>query len=174
MLLTVIVHDTRRVQRVLAGLAGPANAERPMPLRQVDPTCRLRGWRFLAAEVDRVRAELRCQGIDPVLAGTAWNMPGELGFYCEGHPLVYSVGLALGDRHSQYDLWRPNPLADAADFAGRTFIIVGSGDIDALLFDRVEPPRWVTYREGDHVIAGWSIVVGHGYRGSISKGGTTY
>jgi len=167
----VIVHDTTRVQPVLAHWAGPPTPDHPIPLRRLDPTCRLRGWRFLATEVDRVRDELLSQGIEPVLVGSTWSLPGELGFYCAGQPLVYSVGLAFGDRHSQYDLWRPNPLADPADFIGRTFIIVGRGDVDALAFDRLEPPRFVNYREGDHAIAGWSIVVGHGYRGPIRNGG---
>jgi hypothetical protein len=136
-----------------------------MPLRRVDPTCRLRGWRTLATEVDRVCAELRAQGIEPVLAGSGWTFPGELGFYCAGHPQVFSLGLALGDRHSQYEMWRPNPVADVDEFAGRTLIIVGHAEIDASAFERVEPLRWVVYREGEQPIAVWSIFVGHGYRG---------
>ena len=59
-----------------------------------------------------------------MLAGCSWNIPGELGLYCEGQPQAYCVGWAVGERHSQYDLWH-NPFDDAEDFKGRTFIIVG-------------------------------------------------
>lgn len=165
MLLTLAVHFTTHLQPVLTWLSGPPSESRAMPLRRFDPTCRLRGWRALAAEVDRVRDELRRQGIEPVIAGCGWSLPGELGFYCDGRPTVYSLGLALGDRHSQYDLWRPNPVADPEGFAGRTFIVVDGGIDLAPGFERLEPRRLVIYQERGQPIARWYIVVAHGYRG---------
>jgi 4-amino-4-deoxy-L-arabinose transferase-like glycosyltransferase len=164
---TALVHHRGRIYPLLARLSGPPTDAQPLPVRRFDPTCRLRGWHTtLAAEVDRLRAELRARGEEVVLAGASWSLPGELGFYCQGHPTVYSVGPALGDRHSQYDFWRPNPVADAAAFAGRTFIIVGASGMpypDA--FDRVDPPQWVTHREAGQPVATWPITVCHGFRG---------
>ncbi len=163
---TALVHHRGRIYPLLARVSGPPTYAQPFPVRRFDPTCRLRGWEALAAEVDRLRADLRARGEDAVLAGASWSLPGELGFYCEGHPAVYSLGPALGDRHSQYDLWRPNPVADAAAFAGRTFIVVGANGMpwpDA--FDRVDPPRWVTHREAGQPVAAWPITVCHGFRG---------
>jgi hypothetical protein len=93
-------------------------------------------------------------------------LPGELGFYCAGHPAVYSVGPALGDRSSQYDLWRPNPVADAGAFAGRTFIVVGPfGDALRDAFEQIDPPRLVTHYEGGRPVASWPVTVCRGFRG---------
>src|SRR5262249_8393095 len=154
------------VRPVLAELSGPPTAERPLPLRRFDPTCRLRGWRVLAAEVDRVRARLRAEGVEPVLAASGWTLPGGLAFYCQGQPTVYSLGLALGDRHSQYDLWRPNPVWDAPRFAGATVLFVGEvGPALGGAFERTDAPETVTYREGGRPVARWTVTVCRGYRG---------
>src|SRR5205085_3104227 len=142
---------------------GPPTEQNPYPLRRFDPTCRLRGWHEMGREVDRVRAQLAAEGIDPVLAGCTWTLPGELGFYCAGHPQAYSLGLVTGDRHSQYDWW-PNPLEQADDFRGRTFILVGDPDRRILDgFDRTEPPQLVSHSEGGHPVSSWVVTVCHGY-----------
>jgi hypothetical protein len=105
--------------------------------------------------------------------GSSWTLPGELGFYCEGHPAVYSLGLAVGDRWSQYDLWRPNPILDPEAFRGRTFILVsstGGYELSSELFDefdKVEDERDVEYRERHHIVACWRVRVYHGFKGSI-------
>ncbi len=162
---TVVMHHTDWIRPLLARLSGPATADRPMPLRRFDPTCRLRGWRALGEAVDRERARLRAEGGEPVLAASSWALPGELGAYCAGHPQAYSLGLAMGDRHSQYDLW-PNPLRDAAAFRGRTFIVVGWVSEEARkAFDRVEEPREVVYCEEGQPISSWTVTVCRGYRG---------
>jgi hypothetical protein len=143
-----------------------------LPARAVDPTCRLRGWRTLAAAVDRVRADVRAtDGIEPVLAGCGWTYPGELGFYCQGHPVAYSLGRALGDRYSQYDFWHPNPLADVDAFAGRTFVVVGYPDpLLQLAFEEVDEPLMVYHRESGELICFWTITVCRGYRGFPERG----
>lgn len=165
-LLTLLVHYSVVAQPLLVRLVRPATLERPMPLRGVDPTCRLRGWHFLAGQVDSVRARLRAEGIDPVMAANSWSIPGEVGFYCAEQPTVYSFGLALGDRWSQYDFWRPNPVHEPEAFIGRTFIFVG-GLYPALheAFDYVEPPLHVHYCENEHLIACWDVIVCRGFRG---------
>jgi hypothetical protein len=164
--LTVVIHQSAWTYPLLVKLSGSPTADRPTPLRQFDPTCRLRGWRTLAAEIDRLRLDLRGQGVEPVLAAANWHLPGQLGFYCQGNPRAYSVGLALGGRHSQYDHWRPNPLEDAPQFAGRTFILVSTGPADlSVAFERVETTRTVLHYEAGQPIALWAVIVGHGYRG---------
>ncbi len=166
-LLNVMVYRSEWAYPLLARVGGPPTPERPLPVRRLDPTCRLRGWRAaLAAEVDRLRDEVRASGDEAVVAGANWSLPGELGFYCAGQPDVYSVGPALGDRRSQYDFWRPNPVTDAAAFRGRTFIVVGATDQAlAPAFDRVERSRVVTYEEAGQPVATWVVTVGHGFRG---------
>jgi hypothetical protein len=120
----------------------------------------------VAAEVDRIRAELRDEPTEPVIAANSWAVPGELAFYCAGHPTVHSLGPALGDRRSQYDFWRPNPFWDEKEFLGRTMIYVG--EVNPLLylaFDRLEETRVVTCREHGEPIASWKVTVCRGYRG---------
>ena len=164
---TAIVHEPIWFQPMLEALVGPATDKNLTPLRRVDPTVRLRGWRHLAGEVDKVRAEVYAEeGIDPVLAATTWNIPGELGFYAAGHPTAYGLGPAFGERHSQYDLWHPNPLADVEDFRGKTFVIVSNGTpIPADAFDSLDSVRTVEHREGNNLITAWTVIVGHGFRG---------
>jgi hypothetical protein len=164
--LIVIMHHSEWFARPLVRLSGPPTAQHPLPRRRFDPTCRLRGWRHLATELDQLCDELRAQGSNPILAGLSWTVPGEIAFYCRGHPAVYSLGLALGDRHSQYDFWHPNPIDDPEVFSGRTFIVVG--DVHPFLsgaFDRIEPPRTVTHCEHGQPVAEWTVTVCRGYHG---------
>jgi hypothetical protein len=164
--LTVLMHRSDWAQPVLAMASGPVTAQRPLPLRRFDPTCRLRGWRVLAAEVDRVRDRLRREGTEPVLAGSGWTLPGELAFYCRGHPPVYSLGTALGDRRSQYDLWRPNPVWDGEQFAGRTVVFVGEiTPAVRAAFRRVDGSQTVTCEVNRRPVARWTVTVCRGFRG---------
>jgi hypothetical protein len=175
--INVVMHRSDLLYAWTAALAGSPSEDRPLPLRKFDPTCRLRGWRTLAAEVDRLREEWRRKGEEPVLVGAGWSLPGELGFYCAGHPIVYSIGPALGDRRSQFDLWRPNPISDAETFAGQSFIVVGNDDPRTLqvAFERVEQPILVTHYVAGQPVARWSIIVAHGYRGfPLPRGRVTY
>jgi hypothetical protein len=131
----------------------------------------MRGWRHLAAAVDQTVERLRTEGCEPVLAAASWTLPGELGAYCKGRPQAYSLGLALGDRWSQYDLWRPNPVRDPEAFAGRTFVFVGDVCEEKRgAFDRVEEPREVVYREGGQPIARWHVTVCRGFHGFPNRG----
>jgi hypothetical protein len=166
---TVFMHSSERLYPLLSRLAGPAHGDFDFPLRRLDPTCRLRGWHALAAEVDRWRALLRTvDGEEPVLAGASWTTPGELGAYCAGHPQAYSVGPLLGERHSQYDLW-PNPIADGERFRGRTFLVVGSvSDPMRAAFEEVWPGPAVVYRVRGQPVTGWVLTVCRGFRGRFT------
>jgi 4-amino-4-deoxy-L-arabinose transferase-like glycosyltransferase len=161
--LSIAVHEPSLLQPMLLPLVGQPTAQNPAPLRRFDPTGRLRGWRHLAAEVDRLRREL---GGDVVLVANSWTIPGELGFYCDGHPQAFTIGPAYGDRYSQYDVWRPNPLADPSAFTGRTFIVIGAGP-DTLRpgFGVTEPCRAVEYTEHGQPIATWHITTARDYHG---------
>jgi hypothetical protein len=167
LMVTLFMHHSDWLHPLLAKLAGPPTEKNLFPVRRFDPTCRLRGWRTLAAHVDAVRARLTAEGIEPVLAGNSWSLPGELGVYCAGHPQAYSLGLSMGDRHSQYDLWF-NPLADGEAFKGRTFIVVG-GDEDVLrkAFRTVEPVEVVDYREKGQPLSRWWVRVCRSYTGRV-------
>ena len=165
-LLTAAVHHSQLLHPLMEYLTGPPTADRPYPVRSLDPTCRLRGWRYLGRELDSLREQLRQQdGVEPVLAGTNWSLPGALGIYCSGYPTVYSLGRAQGDRYSQYDFW-PGPTHQAEAFRGRTFVVVGQLSASTMkAFDQVEPSRQVVYFQGGRPLAGWQVTVCKGFRG---------
>jgi hypothetical protein len=163
----VVVSVVMRFPALLLPLAAEPTEANPTPVRRFDPSARLRGWRTLAAELDRIRERVeRDTGREPVLAGMLWHAPGELSFYGRGRPEAYSFGPALEDRHSQYDLWRPNPTADAQAFRGRSFVYVGEAIPAAdRVFDRMEPPIRVVHSEQGVPVSAWTVWVGHGFRG---------
>ena len=112
--------------------------------------------------MDAVRERLRGEGREPILAGVNWALPGELGVYCAGHPPVYSIGLAQGDRHSQYDFW-DGPVDSPEAFRGKTFIVIGAMSHTSLVaFARLEPTREIVYVEEGRPLAAWSLTVCHG------------
>jgi hypothetical protein len=166
LLVTLVMHRSDIARPVLLRISGQPSEKHPLPMRRFDPTCRLRGWHYLGSELDRICAELRAEGIEPVLAASSWTLPGEIGFYCDGHPQVYSLGLAVGDRWSQYDLWRPNPLWEPKEYKGCTFLFVGEPSASlANAFETLENPRVIEYQERGEPIARWTILVCRGYRG---------
>jgi hypothetical protein len=159
------------VRPMLAQLVPLPTDVKPTPVRQLDPTARLSGWLALAADVDEVRRKVREEtGIEPKLAGMIWTIPGELGFYCEGHPGVYCFGTSLADRASQYDLWRPNPVFDAQAFHGETFVYVGAA-LPEGTFDRTELVKVGTFREHGIPLQTWEIRVCTGFRGFPERSG---
>jgi 4-amino-4-deoxy-L-arabinose transferase-like glycosyltransferase len=160
---TILLHFPEAVHASLATMA--IGQRDSINLRKLDPTCRLRGWRELAVEVERTRKELRAEGIEPVLATTYWNLPGEIGFYLPDHPEVYCIGRAGGSRWSQYDLWRPNPIADAEQFKGKTFILVGYLTPTMLAaFDHMSQTM-VEHRVHGFLVASWPVTVARGFKG---------
>ncbi len=164
-LLTLTLHYSNWMHPWIERFIGPPSEQVPYPVRKFDPTCRLRGWRYLAARVDEIREHLRHQGTDPILAGISWSMPGELGVYCQGHPQAYSVGLVQGDRHSQYDFWI-NPIDHKEEFLGKTFLIVGpihSRVVEG--FEQVDPPILIEYEENGFRLSGWVLYVCRGFKG---------
>jgi hypothetical protein len=171
LLMSILAHNSSLVLPMLARVVGEPSTENPTPLRRIDPTCRMRGWQELGRQVDEFRAALQVQGIEPVIAASRWNYASELAFYCKGHPQVYSLGSALWDRHSQFDIWRPNPIADPDDFRGRTFLFIDVGGRPPELeqaFEHVEPTQRFWHKENGQPIAFWDVTVCRGYRGMKS------
>lgn len=139
--------------------------------RKWDPTCRLKGFPTLAAAVQALRQR---ESMPPLLIGSNWSYTGALAFHLPDKPTVYCIGPVAGSRHSQYDLWRPNPLYDPAEFAGRDAIIVG--DITPQVkaaFERVEPAQLVQARAKDGlVVAEWRVTLARGLKaGGFSSSG---
>jgi hypothetical protein len=103
--------------------------------------------------------------VEPIIAGTGWALPGELGFYLPDQPEVYSLALAQGGRRSQYDFWRPNPIWDPEQFRGCTIICVGEVSPRArTAFQRVEPPVQVLAHVAGEPVAAWQVTVCREFR----------
>jgi hypothetical protein len=147
---TVLFHHTEWLYPLLPP-ARPYTAFANPLVRQIDPTCRMRGFQTLAAEVESLRAHLRTQGVEPVIVATSWALPGELAFYLDDHPDVYCISRVYGGRRNQYDFWRPNPLADPEQFLGRTVICVAPGGY--------ESPHEVLHVVKGQAVARWTIAV---------------
>jgi hypothetical protein len=165
--LTAATRYPSPVRQVLAAFVPPPSSDTPAPIRKLDPTSRLYGRKILAAAVDEARDRVRAEeGEEPILVTMTWNNAGVLAFYCRDNPEVYTFGTALGHRHSQYDLWRPNPVADAQEFRGRTFVYVGELTPELQqAFDRADPPVEVVASDGGTPVAGWWVWVLRGFRG---------
>jgi 4-amino-4-deoxy-L-arabinose transferase-like glycosyltransferase len=165
--ITVISHDTHMIRTWLFDVAKRFRPNDPFAVRLLDPSCRMRGWAQLGRELDEVRHQVEEEdGEAPMMAGMYWNVPGEIGFYCEGHPKVYSLGPFICERRNQYDLWRPNPVADAHLFAGRTFVIVNGHEPTLRgYFGAVAKVKDVVYREDGIPVASWSIWICRDYFG---------
>ncbi|MCS7021327.1 MAG: glycosyltransferase family 39 protein [Gemmataceae bacterium] len=164
----VLLHFPQLYRPVLARILPPPSEREPAPVRRLDLTARLAGWKALANHLDLLREQLTPpQALPPVLCGTYWTHPGLLRFYSRGHPDTYTIGIPnRSDRHSQYDFWRPNPVADPHLFRGRTFLIVG--DIGPHLlpaFERIEMPQRFTYVHNGVPLQSWTIWIAHGFRG---------
>jgi len=94
----------------------------------------------------------------PSILATNWSIPAIVSFYCADRPKSYSLGRWIGDRMSQFDIWRPNPLDDAQLFRGQSFVYVGP-EVPVLkwIFARVEGPYEFEYAEQGIPLARWTI-----------------
>jgi hypothetical protein len=103
----------------------------------LDPTCRLRGWRQLAAQVDRKRALLPDPDQALLISATGRAAASELAFYMRSHPRTY-VYNPTGIAASQYDIW-----GGPADSLGRDAIVLTQEEevpeTLAAAFERIDP-----------------------------------
>lgn len=163
--LTIFLFFSSFTYPLLAQLAGTPTNSNPTPLRKLDPTCRLKGWKSLAAKIDQVRKSLSLGEMETVLCGNRWSSTGILGFYCQGHPQAYCLGPILGDRHSQYDFWL-NPFDQPEPFHGKTFIVVdGVEKVLGPAFESIDSPIEFIHMENGNPIARWNILVCRGFKG---------
>jgi len=129
------------------------------PVAKYDPTARLRGWSDLGRAVGEVLAAQQAAGRDPFIVTDDYQTASQIAFYAPGGPTVYCLQAALGDRQSQYDLWRPNPWRDPDRFVGRPCIYVGARQPE--LFEptaagHVALPAARLVRTVEHAVEAWA------------------
>jgi hypothetical protein len=152
-------------------------AKQPSPIRRFDPTCRMRGYRDLAPEIERRVAQLRREGLDPFVLTPEYGIASSLSFYMKGQPEVYCIGGAAAFRvavGNQHDVWRPNPRLDPEMFIGRPAVIVeptylpimfGPWTADLGLFAQASATERIMIARGKVAIASWYVTVCRDYRG---------
>lgn len=173
----VLMHHTEWALPVFKWLARREPPWNLTPVAKFDPTARLRGWSELGRAVGEVQAAERAAGRDPFIVTDDYQTASEIAFYAPGQPTVYCLQAALGDRQSQYDLWRPNPLCDPDVFVGRPCIYVGARKPRLFGGEASGPealPEARLARTVEHAVEGWgtsavvqvwSIYVGETFAG---------
>lgn len=163
----VVLHRTEWIIPLLGRVAGPPSALNLTPVAKLDPTARLRGWSALGAAVGRHLTAEQAAGNKPFIVTDDYQVASQVAFYCPGQPRTYCLQAVLGDRPSQYDIWRPNPVADPAVFGGPC-IYVGSERPELFrALDDDTPPvlrgvrsaETVRHEVRGHVMQVWRIFV---------------
>ena len=154
-----------------------SRTELPAPLRQLDPTCRMRGYRELAAEVERRLEALRAEGLDPFVLTPTYTLASSLSFYLPGQPEVYCLSWSpamAAKAVNQHDLWHPNPRHDLDHFQGRTALVVedanmqpnyAHGITQLRLFGAAKPTSRLFVRRLGAIVAAWDLTICQNYHG---------
>ncbi len=151
--------------------------DHPAPLRRLDPTCRMVGYRDLVPEVARRVEALRAQGLDPFVLAPTYALAATLEFHLPGQPEVYCLGWSPGmaaEAINQHDLWHPNPRHDLSAFRDRPAVVVeqeerppgyAGGLLKNGLFASLDEPTRVVVSRGGLVVGVWNITIARGYKG---------
>ncbi len=172
-----LLQHTEWFYPLLARVVPAPSPEQPAPLRNYDPTCRMRAYRELAPVVEARVAALRAQGQDPFVLAPTSILASTLSFSMQDHPDVYCLAWSPGMAAmalNQHDVWRPNPRHDVDVFRGRPVVIVEDatqsksytqGAVDQGVVGRAEPSERVVVKRGEVVVGVWLVTVCHDYRG---------
>ena len=130
LLVTFSSHNTHVVWPMMASVAKRIKSDDPYSIRRVDPTCRLRGWSTLGARSTKsAKTSLNSEGSDPVLAALYWNMPGEISFYCAGHPQdLFPGAICRRTLQSIRLMAAKSRYATVRSFKGQTFVVVNGAE----------------------------------------------
>jgi hypothetical protein len=178
--LVIAFHHTEWFYPALAGYVPAPTEKSPAPLRLLDPTNRMRGYRTLAQAVERHREALAARGDSPfVLTGT-YALTSSLSYYLPGHPESYCLSWNYGMTASpvnQHDLWHPNPRHDLGAFRGKPALVVEDANMPPSMarlmvkkgvFGRGEFLERVVVKERGLVVGAWDVSLCHDYRGIAS------
>ncbi len=92
---------------------------------KLDLQSRLRGWRELAAEVEK-----KAPPAPYFVFSDAYQASSELAFYMKGHPITYCA--RTGRRMNQYDLW---PGFERLRGENAVFVTIGAADLPGAVKD---------------------------------------
>jgi 4-amino-4-deoxy-L-arabinose transferase-like glycosyltransferase len=172
-ILSLAGHRTDLLMPLIAAYAGKPPPWNPAHYGDYDPAIRVRGWQELGEAVGRVRATEIAAGRDPLIFCDQYQLASLVAFYTPENPPVYCVQVALGNRRSQYDLWRPNPIADPIEFKSRPVIYVGSLEPE-IAGDRtgagaalvgLKGAEHVEIRVGGYLVRQWTVFRAEGFAG---------
>jgi hypothetical protein len=173
----VSIHHTEWFYPTIARWVPAPTKRWPAPLRLMDPSCRMRGQKTLAAAVETHMAALRRQGESPYVLTATYALTSTLSFYLPGQPDTYCLSWNYGmtqDPVNQHDLWHPNPRNDPDYFRERPALVVEDSNMPPnfaqLMANKGVFRRWeylerVVVFEGGVVVGAWDISVCRDYRG---------
>jgi hypothetical protein len=163
--------------RKLAPLAGTDRYDKSIyfPGRWDPAAKKLRGFQARAAAIAAICEEVREKtGQEPLVISRRYDVSSSLAFYLPGQPFVFSIGSALGERHSQYDLWpglNERTASGELRYSGRPAVIVNAGnraDVERVIvpaFDRVDPAEDVPVSVEGVVLERVSVIRAYGFMG---------
>lgn len=135
---------------------------------KLDPSARLRGWKALAAEVDRLAASLEKQNAPFFILSDSYQVSSELAFYMKGQPATYCAN--LGRRMNQFDLW---PGFHDKRHQNSVFVKIGDSEMPEELinaFARNEKHLFVAYEKGGtKALRQYSIFLCYDFQGMEKK-----
>jgi undecaprenyl-diphosphatase len=149
----------------------------------LDPSARLRGWRQLETEANKIYNNLIEKGHVFVFSDS-YQVASELAFYIKKHPVTYAVN--LGRRMNQYDLW-PDMNTDArkirssgdsapAQTINGIFVKMGREDMPVELansFESYERKVLEVY-EREYLLREYSIFICYNFKGLQIETPKTY
>ena len=135
---------------------------------KLDLQSRLKGWRELAAEVEK-----KAPPAPYFVFSDAYQASSELAFYMRGHPITYCA--RTGRRMNQYDLW---PGFEGLRGENAVFVTIGAADLPEAVRDAFAGFTKKTFTEketGGHIVTGrdkkgkllsvYTIYTCYGFRG---------
>jgi hypothetical protein len=119
--------------------------KKPIELRSIDTSVKLKGWQQLGQRVSRELSTLTpsSAGSEPFVLCEDYMQTAEMAFYLPRHPLTFCLGSYITDgggpkRRTQYDLW-PDRSLSQDHLKGRDALYVGYMHDDLTkAFERIE------------------------------------
>jgi hypothetical protein len=175
--LVVAIHHTEWFFPICARWVPASTKRLPAPFRLIDQTCRMRGHKQLAAEVEKRVAMLEAEGASPFVLTPTYALASTLSFYLPGQPETYCLGWNYGMTSqpvNQHDLWHPNPRHEQSAFRGRPAVIIDDSNMppnfanqmmEKGVFGHMDSNERIVIREQGVVIGTWDISVVRDYKG---------
>ncbi len=134
---------------------------------KLDPQSRLKGWRELAAEVEK-----NAPPTPYFVFSDAYQASSELAFYMKGNPVTYCAR-SSGQRMNQYDLW---PGFEGLLRQNAVFVTIGDSNMPEAVKNAFESYKKevFTEKEKGKILSVYTIYTCYGFKGMKEKPATEF